>query len=157
MKNQKTKSQDDDRQREIDEILQRTDESPTSSLFIGQEGDLETLDELKSIILGDVDDPETKYDLYYHGIDKVLRVELPKGSKYQSMRLELREELNTFLSNGKRKVNGRRGADCRMGKLPLMEEAFEIIFNWRSSGANPVNLYNTFRKLNLKKSNNMKK
>jgi len=151
------KNGENERQREIDEILLRTDESPTTSLFIGEEGDLETLDELKSIILGDADDPDTKYDLYYHGIDQVLRKELPKGSKYKEMRLELREEINTFLANGKRKVNGKRGADCRMGTLPLMEEAFTIIFTWRSTGANPAVLYNKFRDINKKKAANLKK
>ena len=155
MRDQKTTSSEDNRRREIEEIMLRADESPTSSLFIGEEGDLETLDEMKAIITGDVDDPETKYELYYHGIDKVLRKELPKGSKYKEMRSELREELNTFLANGKRKINGRRGADCRMGKLPLMEEAFEIVFQWRASGANPVELYNTFRSINLKKAKNV--
>lgn len=135
-------------QQEIEEILMKTDESPTHKLFIGEEGDLESLDELKRILTGDVDDPKTKYEIYYKGIQKTLKEELPRGSKYEELRKELREEINTFLAGGKRKINGVRGADSRMGYLPTMEKAFDIIFEWRGNVGTLTELLIKFKELN---------
>lgn len=146
---QKTKTtQQSDAQREIEDILMRADEAPTLKLFIGEEGDLESLDELKSILVGDVEDPETKYEIYYQGIQKTLRTELPKGSKYKSLKDEVREEINTFLAGGKRKVNGKRGADSRMGYISDTEKAFDVIFSWKGRGGSIAELLMEFQKLN---------
>ena len=143
-----TKNKQDNKEFEINQIFQLADELPTTKLFIGEEGDLETLDEMKSIITGDTDDPETKYELYYKGIQKVIRSELPKEAKYKQLRDEVREEIAVFLTGGKRKVNGVRGADSRMGRLPLMEKIFEVVFNWRGNNGTPAELYLELRKLN---------
>lgn len=150
-----TKDEQAQRDFEINQILQMADEVPTTKLFIGEEGDLETLDEMKSIIAGDTDDPETKYDLYYKGIQKVLRSELPRGTKYKQLRDEIREELAVFLTEGKRKINGVRGADSRMGRLPLMEKVFDIVFNWRGDNGTPAELYLEFRRLNEGNDNDL--
>ena len=129
---------------EILEILAKAEEIATESLFVGEEGNVESVDEVRQMILGDTDDPESKHELYYQGIQKLLKSGLPTGKRFA----EVREEVNTFLARGKRKKNGIRGADSRMGYISDMEAALNQIIEWHEKRGTPFELYNEFKSLN---------
>lgn len=133
---------------EILEILAKAEEVATESLFVGEEGDVESVDEVRQIILGDTDDPESKHELYYQGIQKLLKSGLPTGKRFAEVSELVREEVNTFLARGKRKKNGIRGADSRMGYISDMEAALNQIIEWHEKRGTPVELYNEFKSLN---------
>lgn len=150
--NQKTKKKQEtpETQEEILNILSKADERQTEFLFIDEEGTLQSEDEIKKLVLGDTDDPDYKYDIYWNGIQKLLKSELPKGKKYEQVREVVREEVNTFLAKGKRKKNGSRGADSRMGYKEDMEIALDTIISWKAKRGTSMELYNEFKALNDK-------
>lgn len=138
-------------EQEVNEILAQSEVVNTESLFIDAENDIQTIDELKQILIPDhADDPDAKYDKYYYGIQKLLKRGLPKGEKYENVRELVREEINTFLTRGKRKVNGKRGADSRQAYLPDMDVALDALIYWTANAQSTIELYETFRVLNQK-------
>jgi hypothetical protein len=141
----------DKREQEVNEILAQSEVINTESLFIDAENEIQTVDELKQILIPDhADDPDAKYDKYYYGIQKLLKRGLPQGEKYESVRELVREEINTFLTRGKRKVNGKRGADSRQAYLPDMDVALDALIYWTANAQSTTELYETFRVLNQK-------
>ncbi len=136
---------------EMQSILLKADESRTESLFIDGEGELNTVDEIKHMLIpSDTDDPVVKHEYFYQGIQKILRKELPKGSKYKELRSFIREEINVFLTRGKTKKGGRRGADVRMAYVTDMEMALETLIQWKADRENFTNLITSFVELNKK-------
>ena len=75
---------------------------------------------------------------------------MPKGEKYESLRELVREEINTFLARGKRKINGKRGADSRQAYLHDMDTALDALIHWSTNAQSTTELYETFRILNQK-------
>ena len=67
---------------------------------------------------------------------------------YEDVRELVREEINTFLSRGKRKKNGVRGADSRMCYISDMEASINQIIEWHEKRGTPVEIYNEFKTLN---------
>ena len=137
-------------QEEILEILAKAEERQNESLFVDEEGDIQSEDEIKKLILEDTDDPELKHELYYKGIQKLLKSGLPKEKKYKEVREIVREEVNTFLAKGKRKKNGYRGADARMGFVGDMEMALDKIISWKANNGTATDLFIVFKELNDK-------
>lgn len=144
----KTAKDKDQSQEEIFDILSKADEKQTEMLFIDEEGMLQSEDEIKKLVLGDADDPDFKHEIYYSGIEKLLKRELPKGKQYEQVRKIVREEINTFLARGKRKKNNYRGADPRMAYKGDMEIALDIIIAWKARRGTSTDLYNEFKALN---------
>ncbi len=139
----------DKEEQEIREIFARADDSKTESLFIDNEGDIHLIDEIKQILIPDAtDDPSAKYDRYYQGIQKLLKRGLPEGEMYKEARALVREEISIFLTRGKEKKGGVRGADSRQAFLPDMDIALACIITWFSSAQSTFELYSAFKELN---------
>lgn len=124
------------------QILFEADQVKGHQLSVDIEGNLDEVDELKAFKLPRIDDPEEKYKIYYHGINKLLRNYLPKGKSFQKARQVIYDEKNVLLTRGKRKNNnGFRGADSKMGFYNEMEIVFDIVFDWAKSKGTMIELY----------------
>lgn len=138
------------RRREIEEILSEANSKTGEQLVIDELGAVKSQDELKEFALGHIpDDPEEKYNVYYKGIEKLLKKFLPEGDKYKSAREVIREEKKIFLTRGK-KLNdkGIRGADSRMAYIQDMEEVMSLITKWAFESRNYFELYSLLRDKN---------
>ena len=132
-------------------LISKADEIVGEQLTIDIDGILQTEDELKKFALGDIDDPERKYDIYYKGISKLLLKHLPEGKGYKKARDYIYEEKNTYLTRGHRiDEKGIRGADSRMGHIEDADKILELITNWIIKKGSMVELYSTIRDLNIK-------
>ena len=99
-------------------------------------------------VIGDIQNPETAYELYYKALFTILKSSLKELPKPQ--RDMIYDQKNIFLTRGKVKnEKGVRGGDSRQAYLSDLEMALEIVINWVNEGANPVNLYNAFRDKNI--------
>ncbi len=100
-------SNDPDKEKEI--MFSNADKIKGEQLIIIPDG-VKMEDELKKFALGNIDNPEKKYELLYKGIMKLLKAYLPKGERNKKARDYIYEEKNTFLTRGHRKNNdGIRG------------------------------------------------
>lgn len=132
-------------------ILTKTDETKGEQLVLTESG-LETQNEIKKFALGNIDNPEQKYDIYYKGVMKLLRKYLPKGNENKKARKYIYEEKNTLLTRGKRiNEKGIRGADSRMAYIADIEILLNIITKWIVSKGTMVELFNNLRDLNVSK------
>ena len=138
------------RDAEIEEILGEADRRVGEQMVIDNTGEIKNEDEIKQFTLGDIpDDPEKKYDVYYKGIEKLLRTYLPKGDRYKDYRKLVREEKKIFLTRGKKlDERGIRGGDSRMGYIRDMEEIMNAITNWAYKSMNYSELYFILRDKN---------
>lgn len=155
-KDQKKKSEEEKkleaekRRREIEEILSEANSKTGEQLVLDELGTLKSQDELKEFALGHIpDDPEEKYNVYYKGIERLLKKFLPTGNKYKSAREVIREEKKIFLTRGK-KLNekGIRGADSRMAYIQDMEDIMNLITKWAFESRNYFELYSLIRDKN---------
>jgi hypothetical protein len=138
------------RRREIEEILSEANTKTGEQLVLDELGAVKSQDELKEFALGHIpDDPEEKYNVYYKGIEKLLKKFLPEGDKYKAAREVIREEKKIFLTRGK-KLNekGIRGADSRMAYIQDMEEIMNLITKWAFESRNYFELYSLLRDKN---------
>lgn len=85
-------------------------------------------------------DPEKSYGLYYSGIERTLKISLPKDP---AIAKPVRE-LKCILLTGKErdKKTGIRGADSRMQKISTMEAMVDILDAWSRTSLNPMELAN---------------
>jgi len=151
--NKKKESEKLSEQEELERmmLISKADEVVSEQLTIDMEGLLQNEDELKKFALGDIDDPERKYDIYYKGISKLLLKHLPEGKEYKKARDYIYEEKNTYLTRGHRiDEKGIRGADSRMGHIEDAEQILKLITNWIIKKGSMVDLYSTIRGLNIK-------
>jgi hypothetical protein len=136
---------------ERQQILSKADEIKGEQLILLPDG-VKTEKELKSFALGSIDNPDRKYELYYSGIMRLLRKNLPKGPSNRKAREFIYEEKNALLTRGKRKgKSGIRFGDSRMAYLSDVEELLDIIISWVVSNGTMVQLFNTLRDLNISK------
>ena len=146
----KQSSLDEEKLREIEELLSEANSKTGEQLVIDDLGQIQSQNELKEFILGDIpDDPSEKYKIYYQGIEKLLKKFLPKGPRYKEARELIREEKKIFLTRGK-KLNekGIRGADSRMGYVQDMEDIMNLIAKWAFESRNYYELYSLIRDKN---------
>lgn len=142
-----------DIEREKLDILIKTEKVRGEQLFIDEDSNLSSRQELEAFSLANksIDDPEKKYIAYYQLIEKLLRKHLPKGIEFATARGFIREEKCVYLTRGKRKQrDGRRGADSRMTYIEDAEKIIDIIIKWILDRGTMVELYNHFRELNVK-------
>lgn len=133
-------------------ILMQADENHEEAFIFNDADDtLEIKNEIADMLLGEIDDPEKKYDLYYNAISKVLRRHLPKSNKFKKSREWIYEEKNTFLTGKRKNKYGVRYADSRQSYSPVMAELVNIISEWIASNGTPVELYVTLRDKNIEK------
>lgn len=136
---------------EIFEIIQNSEQAKGQILLLDPFGEFKTEDELKRFAFGDIDDPEKKYDVYYHGIEKLLKLYPKPVDKTGKKAFKIiREEKNIFLNRGKKLIKGFRRGDARMAYIPDMETAANIIQSNYLSGGNLFELFMAFREQNIK-------
>ncbi|OJV19107.1 MAG: hypothetical protein BGO21_20575 [Dyadobacter sp. 50-39] len=139
-----------DHEQERLEILMRADSVRGQQLAIDNEGQLFTRDEIRSFVLENVHDPSMMYDVYYKGIDKLLRGHLPKGPDFQKSRDLIYEEKNCFLTRGHRKnEKGIRGADSRMGHIEDAEIILNVVIDSVVNSRGVFEIYCAIRDLNV--------
>ncbi|WP_454803731.1 hypothetical protein [Mucilaginibacter phyllosphaerae] len=133
-------------------ILAEADAVKGEQLTITESGEIAHENELRQFALGSIEDPERKYEVYYKGIQKLLKKHLPTGKKNKVARDYIYEEKNTYLSRGKRiNKSGIRGADGRMGYIVDADEIFKIVMDWIIANGSMVDLFNSLRDLNVAK------
>ena len=133
-------------------ILMEADKIKEEILQIDTEGNIELKNEIGNLLSGQIDDPEAKYQLYYHVINKLLQKHLPKGKKFAKIRHLIYEEKNAFLTRGHRKdEKGRRGADGRMSYISDIESFITILTEWITSRGTTFELYTKLLELNVSK------
>lgn len=89
--------------------------------------------------------PDEIYSFFYDRIQSTLLKLLPKDASIRKPILEMK----TILLTGKKKINGKRGADSRGRYIHEYERVVEIIESWVSSSTNPLDLYESFRQKNI--------
>lgn len=139
-------------ERERLSILMKADEIKEETFSFNIDGQIALKNEIAAMELEAIDDPDTKYNLYYKVVNSLLRKHLPKGDNNKPARDLIYEEKNTFLTRGHRKDDsGIRGADGRMAYIPDINELINIITDWISTKGGMYDLYVKIRDLNISK------
>jgi hypothetical protein len=142
----------DEKYREMLELLQKAQETTGQQLAIdANDGSLKQINEIRELIDKNIDDPAEKYELYYNGIQKVIKKHLPKGKSFKKYRDIIYDEKNVFLNRGKAKdEKGIRGSDGRMTYNEDMKEMVDLVANWVMTSQDPIDLYKSLFALNKK-------
>jgi hypothetical protein len=137
---------------ERESILMKADEIKEQTFSFDIDGQIELKNEIADLILEQIDDPETKYHLYYNVVNRLLKKHLPKGEEVKAARDLIYEEKNTFLTKGHRKDERKiRGADGRMAYISDINELINIITEWISNKGTMFDLYIKIKDLNISK------
>ena len=138
------------KEKEIEKILSDANSKTGEQLEFGELGAIKSQDKLKEFALGHIpDDPEEKYNVYYKGIERLLKKFLPTSNKHKFARDIIREEKNIFLTRGnKLNERGIRGADSRMAYIQDMEFIMNLIIEWARESGNYFDLYSRIRDKN---------
>lgn len=137
-------------------LLASTDTVKGEQLKISLTGEVITEKELRDYAVGYVSDPENMYNMYYMGIDKLLKKYLPQNPLHKEDRDRIYEEKNTYLTRGHRiRPNGRRGADGRMGHPTDAETVLNLVIHWAATSRNMTVLYSQLLDLNVKSGHGM--
>lgn len=139
-------------EREREEILMQADETKDMTFDFDMDGQMVLKSEIADMMLEEIEDPEAKHDLYYNGIQRLLRRHLPKGEQHKRARDLIYEEKNTYMTRGHRVDDkGIRGADSRMTYIEDMHEMVNIVAEWVVSRGTMYDLYIKLRDLNVSK------
>lgn len=150
-KKKKTSKKSEDQEMERLMLLRKSDQVKGEQLTIDSEGKFKSEKEVKDYAIGTVDNPEKKYELYYQGIQKLMRENLPQGSFYKNARKLVYEEKNIFINRGNKKgENGVRGSDGRMAYAKDLQAALNTVATWVFNNGTAVDLYSRFYELNKK-------
>lgn len=127
------------------EILQKSEEIKGEQLTLNLEAELAVENEAEKLLGQTIDDPVTKFQLYYHGLTKLLKDNLPKGKENEEVRRIIYDEKNILINRGAKKdEKGIRGSDGRMAYLDDLELAIKIVADWTSKKNSPVELFMAF-------------
>ena len=127
------------------EILQKSEDIKGEQLIINLDSEL-VIENQAEILLGQrIDDPVQKFQLYYHGLTKLLKDTLPKGKDFEDVRRIVYDEKNILINRGAKKdEKGIRGSDGRMAYIEDLEEAIKIVADWTSRKGTPAELFMAF-------------
>ena len=127
------------------EILQKSEDIKGEQLIINLDSEL-VIENQAEILLGQrIDDPVQKFQLYYHGLTKLLKDTLPKGKDFEDVRRIVYDEKNILINRGAQKdEKGIRGSDGRMAYIEDLEEAIKIVADWTSRKGTPAELFMSF-------------
>ena len=127
------------------EILQKADEVKGEQLSINIDSELTIENQAVKLLGQTIDDPVEKFQLYYHGLTKLLKDNLPKGKENEQVRRIVYDEKNVLINRGAKKdEKGIRGSDGRMAYLEDLEFAIQIVADWISKKGSPSELYMAF-------------
>lgn len=139
---------------EMNELLLNSKTKKGTQLFVDEDSQagLKELDEIKMLLGKTADNPAEKYNIYYNGINKLLRKYLPKGKEYKRARDIIYDEKNIFLNAGCKKSDnkGIRKSDGRMTYQQNMSDILDIVAEWVSTSQVAIDLYDMFYNLNEK-------
>lgn len=127
------------------EILQKSEEIKGEQLTLNLDSELAIENEAEKLLSLQIDDPETKHQLYYQGLTKLMMDNLPKGKENEEIRKIIYGEKGILINRGK-PINdkGIRGSDGRMAFLEDLEMAIKIVANWVSVKGTPAELFMAF-------------
>ena len=127
------------------ELLQKSEEIKGEQLILNLDSELVTENEADKLLSQKIDDPVTKFQLYYNGLTKLLKDTLPKGKEFEEVRRIVYDEKNVLINRGAKKDGkGIRGSDGRMAYLDDLEQAIKIVANWTSNKGTPAELFMAF-------------
>lgn len=127
------------------EILQQAEEVKGEQLSIDLDSELVVENEAEKLIGQKIDDPVEKFQLYYKGLSKLLKDNLPKGKENEEARRIVYDEKNVLINRGAKKdERGIRGSDGRMAYVEDLEEAIRIVAEWITNKGSYYDLYRAF-------------
>lgn len=127
------------------ELLQKSEEIKGEQLVLNLNSELTTVNEAEKLLGQQIDDPVTKFQLYYNGLSKLLKDNLPKGKEFEDVRRIVYDEKNVLINRGAKKDDkGIRGSDGRMAYLDDLEQAIKIVANWTAKKGTPAELFMSF-------------
>ncbi len=127
------------------EILQKAEEVKGKQLEIDIASGIKVEDEYKKLLEKNIDDPILKFQMYYKGLNKLLKSQLPTGKDNEPLRRIIYDEKNILINRGNKKdEKGIRGSDGRMAYLEDLETAINIVIEWISSKGSYLDLYQSF-------------
>jgi len=127
------------------EILQKSETIKGEQLLLNLDAELVIENEVEKLLGQQIDDPVTKFQLYYNGLNRLLIDNLPKGKNFDDVRKIVYDEKNILINRGAKKDSkGIRGSDGRMAYLSDLEEAIKIAANWASNKGTPAQLFMDF-------------
>ncbi|MDO6518478.1 hypothetical protein [Zobellia uliginosa] len=127
------------------EILQKADEVKGEQLTINIDSELTVENQAVKLLGQTIDDPVEKFQLYYHGLTKLLKDNLPKGKENEQVRRIVYDEKNVLINRGAKKdERGIRGSDGRMAYIEDLEIAIQIVADWISKKGSPSELFMAF-------------
>jgi hypothetical protein len=127
------------------EIIQKSEEIKGEQLLINLNSEIVIENQAESLLGQKIDDPVQKFQLYYHGLSKLLKDNLPKGKAFEEVRKIVYDEKNVLINRGAKKdENGIRGSDGRMAYSEDLEIAIKIVANWTTEKGTSAELYMLF-------------
>ncbi len=127
------------------EILQKSEDVKGEQLIINLDSELRIENQAELLLGQRIDDPVQKFQLYYHGLTKLLKDNLPKGKEFEDVRRIVYDEKNILINRGAKKdEKGIRGSDGRMAYIEDLEEAIKIVADWTSRKGSPAELFMAF-------------
>lgn len=127
------------------EILQKSEEVKGEQLKINLDSEIIIENQAKELLDKKIDDPVQKFQLYYHGLTKLLKDNLPKGKENEDARRIIYDEKNILINRGAKKdEKGIRGSDGRMAYIEDLESAIEIVAEWITQKGSPADLFMAF-------------
>ena len=131
------------------EILQKSEEVKGEQLAINIDSEIVIENQAEQLLGQRIDDPVEKFQLYYHGLTKLLKDNLPKGKENEDVRRIVYDEKNILINRGaKKNEKGIRGSDGRMAYIEDLEKAIEIVANWITVKGSPAELFMAFWDMN---------
>ncbi len=127
------------------ELLQKSDEIKGEQLTIDVDSNITLENQAEKLIGQQIDDPVQKFQLYYKGLNKLLKDNLPKGKENEEVRRIIYDEKNILINRGAKKDDkGIRGSDGRMAYLEDLEIAIQIVADWTRKKGSSTDLYMAF-------------
>lgn len=127
------------------EILSKAEEVKGEQLTLDIDSELTVENQAEKLIGQKIDDPVQKFQLYYKGLNNLLRDYLPKGKANKDVRRIIYDEKNILINRGAKKdEKGIRGSDGRMAYIEDIEVAIQIVADWVSTKRSPAELFMGF-------------
>ncbi len=127
------------------EILQKADEVKGEQLSLNIDSEITVENQAIKLLGQTIDDPVEKFQLYYHGLSKLLKDNLPKGKENEQIRRIIYDEKNILINRGAKKdEKGIRGSDGRMAYIEDLEIAIQIVADWISKKGSPSEIFMAF-------------
>lgn len=127
------------------ELLQKSEEIKGEQIVLDLNSEFVSENEAEKLLGQKIDDPVTKFQLYYNGLSKLLKDNLPKGKEFEEVRRIVYDEKNVLINRGAKKDGkGIRGSDGRMAYLDDLELAIKIVAKWTSKKGSPTELFMEF-------------